>query len=147
MIRQVAQCDIVSIKELMKSETGFWKQTNRPDVLEIELSSARDLAFVWEENGHILGFVCAHDLGFRAYLSELIVSESARGRGIGRNLVEHLQYELQDRKCPVLFSDVWKGAERFYRSLGWSEPDVILLRKKLVNETFKSEDISEKNNP
>jgi len=28
-------------------------------------------------------------------------------------------------------ADVWKDAVGFYRALGWSEPDVILLRKKL----------------
>ena len=119
---------------LMQSEPGFWKQDTRPDVLDIELSSAKDLAFVWEEDGQILGFACAHDLGFRAYLGELIVSKEARGRGLGRSLVEHIQNELCDRKCPVLFSDVWKDAEQFYRSLGWSEPDVILLRKRLLDE-------------
>jgi hypothetical protein len=35
------------------------------------------------------------------------------------------------RGCVVFFSDVWKDARGFYESMGWSPPDVILLRKKL----------------
>lgn len=144
MIRQATKDDILAIRTLMQSEPGFWKQDTRPDVLDIELSSAKDLAFVWEEGGQVLGFACAHDLGFRAYLSELIVAKSARGRGLGRSLVEHIQNVLHDRKCPVLFSDVWKDAEKFYRSLGWSEPDVVLLRKTLINETSQPENAPNK---
>jgi predicted N-acetyltransferase YhbS len=54
MIRQVTEDDIPAIRMLMQSEPGFWKQDTRPDVLDIELSSAKDLAFVWEEDGQIL---------------------------------------------------------------------------------------------
>lgn len=128
----------------MQSEPGFWKQDTRSNVLDIELSSAKDLAFVWEEDGEILGFACAHDLGFRAYLGELIVAHTARRRGLGHSLVEHIQNILRDRKCPVLFSDVWKGAEKFYRSLGWSNPDVVLLRKTLADEISQSVDGQQK---
>ena len=115
----------------MQSEPGFWKKDAPAQALERELAAAKNLAIVWEEGGAILGFACGHDCGFRAYLSELIVAKSARSRGIGRALVEHIQDELRRRGCPVLISDVWKDAEGFYRSLGWSEPDVVLLRKRL----------------
>jgi GNAT superfamily N-acetyltransferase len=103
-------------------------------VLEIEIAAGKDLALVWEEEGEILGYACAHDLGFRAYLSDLIVAETARNRGIGRQLLEHIEAKLRQRGCPVIFSDVWRTAESFYRSLGWSEPDVSLLRKRLEME-------------
>jgi len=75
--------------------------------------------------------VYAHDLGFRAYLSELIVGQGAQGRGIGRNLVERVQDELARRGRRVLIADVWHDAEPFYRSLGWESPDVVLLRRRL----------------
>jgi predicted N-acetyltransferase YhbS len=119
MIRKATKDDIPAIKKLMQSEPGFWKQDTRPDVLEIELASAKDLSFVWDQGGEILGFACAHDLGFRAYLSELIVAKPERWKGIGHSLIEHIQDTLRDRNCPVLFSDVWETAEKFYRSLGW----------------------------
>lgn len=86
MIRSVTKEDIPNIRKLMESEPGFWQESWRYDVLERGLDSAGGLAFVWEETGQILGFVCAHDLGFRGYLSELIVAKSARNRGIGKHL-------------------------------------------------------------
>lgn len=126
---------MAQVEALMRSEPGFWEQVARANALNIQLESAKDLAFVWEEDGDILGYTCAHDLGFRAYLSELIVAEDARGRNIGRQLLQHIEDSLRERRCPVLFADVWKDAESFYKALGWSAPDVTLLRKRLDVES------------
>jgi ribosomal protein S18 acetylase RimI-like enzyme len=131
MIRASAQKDIPAIKALMQSEDGFWSETWRSDTLERGLTSSAGLSFVWDEANQILGFVCAHDLGFRGYLSELVVAPGARSRGIGEALVRHVEQILGERGCTVLISDVWKNAVNFYRLLGWSEPDVVLLRKRL----------------
>lgn len=134
MLRVATESDLPTIESLMRGEAGFWKQAIRPNTLEIEMASAKDLAVVCEQDGRIVGYACAHDLGFRAYLSECIVAAAARGNGIGERLVEHIQDKLRQRGCAVLFSDVWKSAEGFYRALGWSEPDVILLRKRLIDK-------------
>lgn len=131
MIRQAERRDVPAIKSLMQFEPGFWQASWREDVVELGLAASDGLAFVWDESGQIVGFACAHDLGFRAYLSELIVGNSARGRGIGRKLIEHIQQELITRGCAVLISDVWRAAKDFYRSLGWKEPDVTLMCKRL----------------
>jgi predicted N-acetyltransferase YhbS len=131
MIRQAIPDDIPAIRTLMRSEPGFWHESWRNDTLERVLAAADGLAFVWEDGGRILGFVSAHDLGFRAYLSELIVAREDRTRGIGTRLVQKVEEELRPRGCSILISDVWKGAKGFYKALGWSQPDVILLRKKL----------------
>ncbi|OGP51487.1 MAG: hypothetical protein A2Y79_08210 [Deltaproteobacteria bacterium RBG_13_43_22] len=131
MIRQATSNDIAAIKALMKSEPGFWDDSWRNDVLERGLAAADGLAFVWDEAGQIVGFVCANDLGFRAYLNELVIAREARTRGIGTQLVQKIEQELRARGCSVLVSDVWRDAVRFYRALGWSEPDATLLRKKL----------------
>ncbi len=95
------------------------------------IQSANGLAFVWENDSRILGFVCAHDLGFRAYLSELVVDISVRQHGIGTRLMESVERALQDRHQQILIADVWHDAEPFYRSLGWTPPDALLLRKRL----------------
>jgi GNAT superfamily N-acetyltransferase len=116
----------------MQSEPGLWQDSWRSDVLERSLQSADRLAFVWEEDEHLQGFVCAHDVGFRGYLSELVVGKNQRRKGIGQQLVRRVEQELQKRGCTILIADVWKGAEKFYRSLGWTPPDVVLLRQKLT---------------
>ncbi|MGW8319305.1 MAG: GNAT family N-acetyltransferase [Candidatus Promineifilaceae bacterium] len=131
MLRQATLNDVPAIKAMMKSEPGFWQEEWRDDALERGLAASGGLAFVWEEAGQLLGCVCAHDLGFRGYLSELIVARPGRSRGIGRQLVQKVERELAGRGCAVLIADVWRDAEGFYRSLGWSEPEAKLLRKRL----------------
>jgi ribosomal protein S18 acetylase RimI-like enzyme len=93
--------------------------------------SASGLAFVWEDNSRILGFVFAHDLGFRAYLSELVVDSSVRHQGIGTRLVQTVEEALRARHQQVAIADVWHDAEPFYRSLDWAPPEAVLLRKRL----------------
>lgn len=133
MIRTATTSDVPAIRSLVKAVPGFWHEDWRKDVLERGIRAADGLAFVWaDDDGNIVGFVCAHDVGFLGYLSALVVAEEARGRGIGRQLVRQVEQELAARGCAVLIADVWKGAERFYRALGWTSPDVVLLRQKLI---------------
>ena len=133
MIREARREDLPAIRRLMEAEPGFWQRDWSDTTLAKGIEAAGDLALVWENENDstIAGFVCAHDLGFRAYLSELIVAQEARGRGIGRNLVDRIQAELAQRDCRILIADVWRDAEPFYRSMGWEPPDVVLLRRKL----------------
>lgn len=127
MIRTAGNADIDRIRLLMKSVPGFWDDTWRSDVLERALVSAEELALV-SQNGHVIeGFMCAHDLGFRAYVSELVVSPSAQGMGIGGKLLSELDRRLAARGCAVAIADVWSDAESFYRAHGWSPPPVVLL--------------------
>jgi GNAT superfamily N-acetyltransferase len=131
MIRTATEHDLASIRMLIKSVPGFWHDEWRSDVLERALHASDGLAFVWEEEGNILGFSCAHDVGFLGYLSLLVVAESARGKGIGRELIIRTERELVERGCVTLISDVWQEAVGFYRALGWSVPGAVLLRHRL----------------
>jgi len=54
----------------MEAEPGFWQRDWSDATLAKGIETAGDLALVWEEDSAIAGFVCAHDLGFKAYLSE-----------------------------------------------------------------------------
>lgn len=131
MVRQALETDVPGIRALMESVPGFWHPEWRPDVLERAIDSANGLTFVSEEAGQIIGFACAHDVGFLGYLSSLVVAEAARGRGIGAALVRRVEHALAARGCAVLIGDVWKDALGFYQALGWSAPDVVLLRQRL----------------
>ena len=131
MIRNANNNDIPAIRKLMQSEPDFWDDSWRDNAIYIGIESSKDLSFVWVENDKILGFVSAHDMGFRAYLSELIVSSEYRKSGIGKALLQEIEKTLIQKGCKVLIADVWKDSVEFYRSLGFSEPDVKLLRKRL----------------
>ena len=91
------------------------------------------MAFVYRTDGEIVGFICAHNLSFRAYLSELIVSQLYRGRGIGSQLLDAVECALTNQGCPLVIADVWRDAEGFYRSRKWETPAAVLLRKMLAS--------------
>ena len=102
MIRKAETSDIPNIKNLMKSVTGFWQEQWRTDVIELGMRSSDGLSYVYVEGEKIIAFACAHDLGFRGYLSELVVADSHRKRGIGRKLINKVQSELTDRGCSLV---------------------------------------------
>ena len=132
MIRIALENDVPRIRTLVQSVPGFWHAEWRPDVLERAIRAADGLAFVWDDGVSIVGFSCAHDVGFLGYLSLLVVAESARGKGIGARLARHTERELAARGCATLISDVWQDAVGFYQALDWSTPGAVLLRHKLV---------------
>jgi len=131
MIRKTEKKDLRRIERLLKTEGGFWDKDWRKDVIKIAINSPSSISYVFERDGKILGFVCAHDLGFRSYLSEIMVFPDERGKGIGKKLLQEVQAELKKRKCKILISDVWKSSIGFYKSLGWNRPNAVLLGKKL----------------
>lgn len=131
MIRDATTADIPDIRGLMQDVPGFWQPWWSEETIAEAVRSVNGLAFVWEHSSQILGFVCAHNLGFRAYLSELIVDRRVRHQGIGTQLVQTIEEALRSRGQKVLIADVWRDSESFYRSLGWLPPDVVLLRQRL----------------
>lgn len=131
MIREARTTDISDIRVMMNSVAGFWDASWRPDVLERALGSPDTIALVHQDGAVIDGFTSAHDLGFRAYLSELVVAPQAQRRGIGARLLAEIERRVAERGCAVIVADVWQDAEEFYRSQGWTPPSVILVRKRL----------------
>jgi ribosomal protein S18 acetylase RimI-like enzyme len=131
MIRRASEKDTEKIESLMKSVKEFWDDSWRKNVVLLGIKSSSGLAYVYEINNEILGFICAHDLGFRGYLSELIVAPKMQKKGIGKKLLERIEKELKEKGCHTIVADIWKDAEGFYVNSGWSTPGVILLRKKL----------------
>ncbi len=107
MIREAITSDVPSIRTLMRAVPGFWQPWWSDETIANAIRSASGLAFVWEDNRQILGFVCAHDLGFRAYLSELVVDTRQRHHGIGTRLVRAVEKGLRGRNQRVLIADVW----------------------------------------
>lgn len=81
-------------------------------------------AFVAEEQGVILGFALYYVRystwkGQRMYLEDILVTEQARGRGIGSLLMNALIQEARDRSFSGI---VWQV-------LDWNEPALNFYRK------------------
>jgi ribosomal protein S18 acetylase RimI-like enzyme len=106
----------------MESVPGFWQPWWSDKTIDEAIRSSERLAFVREGNHQILGFVCAHDLGFRAYLSELVVDAGIRHQGIGSRLVLAVEEALRDRGQRILIADVCTMLSRSIGRLAGNHP-------------------------
>ena len=62
--------------------------------------------------------------------------KGAQRKGIGGRLLAEIERRLAERGCGIVIAVVWRDAEEFYRSHGWTPPDVVLLRKRLRDENI-----------
>jgi ribosomal protein S18 acetylase RimI-like enzyme len=85
-------------------------------------------SFVAEEDNFILGFALYYIRystwkGQRMYLEDIIVTEEARGRGIGKLLMDRIIEEARERK----FSGI------MWQVLEWNEPAINFYKKYNAN--------------
>ena len=85
-------------------------------------------AFVAEQDGLILGFALYYIRystwkGQRMYLEDILVTEQARGKGIGKLLMDQLIVEAKERKLNGI---VWQVLE-------WNEPAINFYKKYNAN--------------
>lgn len=89
-------------------------------------------AFVAEVNGRVEGFALYYIRystwkGQRMYLEDIIVTEEARGNGIGKLLMDRLIIEAREKKFSGM---MWQVLE-------WNEPAINFYKK--YNATFDGE--------
>ena len=88
----------------------------------LEKAAANSLCFGLYDGARLVGFARAvTDLATYAYLTDVVVAESHRGRGLGRWLVECIleHPELQELRRIALFT---RDTPELYRQLGFGPP-------------------------
>lgn len=137
-IRSAKKEDCPSLLELIK-ELALYEKA--PEEVTVTLSHFEESgfgekpvwwAFVAEENTQILGFALYYIRystwkGQRMYLEDIIVTEAARGKGIGKMLMEQLIVEAKEKKLNGI---VWQVLE-------WNEPAIRFYKK--FNASFDAE--------
>jgi GNAT superfamily N-acetyltransferase len=140
-IRKLTAQDAPQIAELLK-EIG-WFESFKGDTVSAATERVRShieqchadnshSAFVAEtSNGQIVGYGSVHWLpylflqGPEGYVSELFVRESARGQGIGRELLKVIETEAKVQGCVRLSLINLRNREsymrQFYVKAGWEE--------------------------
>ena len=130
IIRKGLKTDMPAVLELIKELAVFEKA---PDEVTVTLEHFEESgfgkhpifwAFAAEENGVILGFALYYIRystwkGQAMYLEDILVTEKARGKGIGKVLMDKLIEEARE-----------KGLTRIvWQVLDWNEPAINFYKK------------------
>ncbi|MEQ1676057.1 MAG: GNAT family N-acetyltransferase [Chitinophagaceae bacterium] len=137
-IRRAVKEDCPRLLELVKELAVYEKA---PDEVTVTMEHFIESGFgdkpVWwafaaEEDGIILGFALYYIRystwkGQAMYLEDILVTESARGKGLGKLLMDRLIEEAKEKKLPRI---VWQVLE-------WNEPAINFYKK--YNANFDAE--------
>ncbi|MEV8274358.1 GNAT family acetyltransferase [Microbacterium sp. NPDC077184] len=117
-------------------EVGLTRPWNDPrkDIAR-KLEVQPELFVVAVDDDRILGTVMAGYDGHRGWMNYLAAGPDARGTGIGRALVEHVEHALEARGCPKVNLQVRSSntaVVAFYEHLGYTVDDTVDLGKRLI---------------
>lgn len=104
----------------------FWTE----NTLEEEFAETRFFAFLAEEEGELLGYVCGSSLYEDSELLRIAVLPQHRGKGIGKRLAQAMCDEAKTRGAERVFLEVRFGnlsAVKLYEGCGFAK---TRLRKK-----------------
>ncbi|MDR3576979.1 MAG: GNAT family N-acetyltransferase [Anaerolineaceae bacterium] len=144
-VRKAGPDDVTALTEVIRSVEYFTHLIDVPfkdaratvaRALQRDLTCNNDHLVLLAEDaeGRILGYCAVHWLpylffdGLEGYVSELFIHESARGRGVGAQLLEAVKAEARQRGCMRL--SLLNGRQRdsyrreFYKKKGWRERDM-----------------------
>ena len=133
--------------ELIRPQLGSHRSGNEPDEIRASLSAAlRPGSRAWmivltvEATGEPVGFaffnVCSglETDGDYIWLNEIFVSETERGRGGGKRILEHLQDWAARRSAKAVYGICGKentASHAFYRRLGFDTAEAVWISREV----------------
>jgi GNAT superfamily N-acetyltransferase len=144
-IRAARLKDTLGIAEILR-ELGWFEHINDESPKDTELRLERqfrlceaddshELLVAEDRAGDVVGYVSVHWLpymtlpGTEGYVSEIYIRESARGKGVGKKLLQAVRRSAEHRGCTRLMLLNSRGhasyQRGFYEKDGWGElPEV-----------------------
>ena len=102
-----------------------------------KLCIQRDLFLVGSMNGRLVATVMVGFEGHRGWVNYLAVSADCRKQGLGRLLMDEAEARLREIGCPRINLQIRRSnadVVAFYRSIGYSEDDVVSMGKRLIED-------------
>jgi ribosomal protein S18 acetylase RimI-like enzyme len=116
--------------------TKPWNDPHKDIARKLTVQPELFVVAVTDDNVVIGGVMAGYD-GHRGWMNYLVTSPDARGLGVGRALVEHVEHELRAIGCPKVSLQVRGSNARvvaFYKHLGYTVEDTIDLGKRLIED-------------
>ena len=119
-------------------ECGLVKPWNDPmKDIHRKLGIQRDLFLVGAMDGRLVATVMVGFEGHRGWVNYLAVSADCRKQGLGRLLMDEAEARLREIGCPKINLQIRRSnadVVAFYRSIGYSEDDVVSMGKRLIED-------------
>lgn len=126
-LRPLTPADFELVTSLWRSTDGM-SQLESPEELQRFLDRNPDCSILVEEDGVLLGAIlCGHD-GRRGYMYHAAVTAYARGRGVGRAMVEYCTNHLKSlgiQRVTLFTLDDNCPAKEFWKHLGFRQRNDI----------------------
>ena len=138
-IRGMTAADYDSVYDLWLHTPGMGLNTTDDSREGIEKYLRRNptTCFVAEEDGRIIGVILSGHDGRRGYIYHTAVPSDCRGRGIGRQLVDHAMaaLEAEDIHKVALVAFRKNGiGNGFWEKIGFFEREDLANRNKNIHE-------------
>jgi ribosomal protein S18 acetylase RimI-like enzyme len=121
-------------------DSGLTRPWNDPqaDLLRAASGSASALLAAVGDDGCLLATAMVGHDGHRGWVYYLAVDAAARGRGLGRRMMEACEAWVQSRGIPkiqLMVRATNMAAVGFYEHLGYADADVVVLGRRLDGQT------------
>lgn len=130
-IREMTIADYNQVIKLWSAtEAMLLRDADSRESIERYLNLNPNLSFVAESSGQIVGAILAGSDGRRGYVQHLVVHESERGAGIGKQLITSVISALEAigiSKTHLFVANDNINAQQFYESLGWFLRDEVRM--------------------
>lgn len=106
--------------------------------IERKLQQEPELFIVAEQDGLLLGSVMAGYDGHRGWIYYLSVLPQYQSQGLGKELVQQAEQRLRSKGCPKIQLMIRldnSSVQDFYRALGYEQAEVVVLGKRLIEDT------------